>query len=137
MSVTRSQQHIMDTAATRAVDAAVEHPRAEGLRVIRRCRGVLMAFRRLPGAPLHSSDIAIDKAYTAVSFGMPTSQWGHHAHARGRRAERRALARANDPVRGGVPIVHGGVVIGAVGVSGADEMRDEDCARRNCESIVS
>ncbi|QLD50982.1 heme-binding protein, partial [Paraburkholderia fungorum] len=30
------------------------------------------AFLRMPGAPLHSIDIAIDKAYTAASFGLPT-----------------------------------------------------------------
>ena len=37
--------------------------------------GLLAAFLRMPGAPLHSVDIAIDKAYTAVSFGLPTHQW--------------------------------------------------------------
>ena len=37
--------------------------------------GVLAAFLRMPSAPLHSVDIAIDKAYTAVSFGLPTHQW--------------------------------------------------------------
>ena len=34
-----------------------------------------MAFLRMPGAFLHSVDIAIDKAYTAASFGFPTHQW--------------------------------------------------------------
>jgi uncharacterized protein GlcG (DUF336 family) len=32
--------------------------------------GNLMAFLRMPGAFLHSIDIAIDKAYTAASFGL-------------------------------------------------------------------
>jgi uncharacterized protein GlcG (DUF336 family) len=35
----------------------------------------LAAFLRMPGAPLHSVEIAIDKAYTAASFGLPTARW--------------------------------------------------------------
>lgn len=141
MSVTRSQQHITDTAAACAVDAAVEHARAEGLRVCAAAvdaAGVLTAFRRMPGAPLHSSDIAIDKAYTAVSFGMPTSQWGQIMPTHSAAVQNGVPLRARMILfGGGVPIVHDGVVIGAVGVSGADEMQDEECARRGCESIVS
>jgi hypothetical protein len=44
----------------------------------------------MPGAFLHSIDIAIDKAYTAASFGLPTSQW----HA--------ALQAHSDAVREGI-----------------------------------
>ena len=36
--------------------------------------GVMVGFLRMNGAPLHSIDIALDKAYTAASFGLPTSQ---------------------------------------------------------------
>lgn len=37
--------------------------------------GNLKAFRRMDGAPLLSVDIATNKAYTAVSFGIPTHGW--------------------------------------------------------------
>ena len=37
--------------------------------------GVLKAFRRMDGAALLSVDIAKDKAYTAVAFGIPTHGW--------------------------------------------------------------
>ena len=37
--------------------------------------GHLAAFLRMPGSAFHSVDVAISKAYTAMSFGMPTSQW--------------------------------------------------------------
>ena len=38
--------------------------------------GHLAAFLRMPGSAFHSIDIAINKAYTAMSFGLATSQWG-------------------------------------------------------------
>ncbi|HML30937.1 MAG TPA: heme-binding protein, partial [Hyphomicrobium sp.] len=37
--------------------------------------GTLKAFRRMDGAPLLSVDIATNKAYTSVSFGIPTHGW--------------------------------------------------------------
>src|SRR6516165_11532179 len=37
--------------------------------------GVLKAFSRMDGAALLSVQIAGDKAYTAVGFGMPTHAW--------------------------------------------------------------
>ena len=37
--------------------------------------GVLKAFSRMDGAALLSVQIAQDKAYTAVGFGMPTHGW--------------------------------------------------------------
>src|SRR5450631_2020494 len=65
-------------AAHAAVGAAVAAAQAQGIRVnvaVVDASGVLAAFLRMPGAPLHSVQIAIDKAYTAVSFGLPTSGW--------------------------------------------------------------
>lgn len=139
MSVTRSQPHITDTAAARAVDAAVEHARAAGLNVcvavVDAC-GLLTAFRRMPGAPLHSSDIAVDKAYTAASFGMATSRWAEVLPKYSAAVQQGVPLRARMTLfGGGLPIVHDGMVIGAVGVSGADESQDEECARRGCDAI--
>jgi uncharacterized protein GlcG (DUF336 family) len=37
--------------------------------------GVLKAFSRMDGAALLSVQVAEDKAYTAVGFGMPTHGW--------------------------------------------------------------
>src|SRR3954452_19293090 len=37
--------------------------------------GVLKAFSRMDGAALLSVQIAQDKAYTSVGFGMPTGDW--------------------------------------------------------------
>ena len=37
--------------------------------------GNLVEFRRMTGAPILSIGISQDKAYTAVAFGIPTSEW--------------------------------------------------------------
>jgi uncharacterized protein GlcG (DUF336 family) len=37
--------------------------------------GVLKAFSRMDGAPLVSVQVAHDKAYTAVGFGLATDAW--------------------------------------------------------------
>lgn len=91
--------------------------------------GVLAAFLRMPGAPLHSVEIAIDKAYTAASFGLPTSQWTaalqqHSAAVR----EGIVLRPRFIAFGGGLPIVEQGRRIGGIGVSGGTEEQDEAIA---------
>ena len=79
MSLSVDTPQIGTTAAHAAVAAAVEHARTLGIAInvaVVDGSGTLMAFLRMNGAFLHSIDIAIDKAYTAASFGFPTSKWG-------------------------------------------------------------
>ncbi len=72
-------QPVIDVAAAlRAVQAAVQHASTLGVRVniaVVDAAGVPAAFVRMAGAHLHSIDIAADKAYTAVSFGLATGAW--------------------------------------------------------------
>ena len=78
MQIAHSQSVIGWEAAATAARAAVAHAETLGIRInvaVVDSGGTLAAFLRMPGAPLHSVDIAIDKAYTAVSFGLATSQW--------------------------------------------------------------
>jgi uncharacterized protein GlcG (DUF336 family) len=128
-----SQNVIGWAAAHAAVAAAVKAAVAMDVRVnvaVVDASGVLAAFLRMPGAPLHSVEIAIDKAYTAASFGLPTSKWtvvlSQHSVA-----VREGLPRRPRFVAfgGGLPIVEGGQRIGAIGVSGASEEQDEVIAR--------
>lgn len=87
--------------------------------------GLPLVFKRQQGAPLHSIDIALDKAYTAVSFGRPTAAWDAR------------LAQAGDLLRhglmqrdrfvgfgGGSPILHDGRCVGGIGISGGSEAQD-------------
>lgn len=119
-------------AAQTAVAAAVQAAQAMGARVnvaLVDASGVLAGFLRMPGAPLHSVEIAIDKAYTAASFGLPTARWtevlqSHSAAVREGLVQRPRFVAFG----GGVPIVEGGRCIGAIGVSGGSEQQDEAIA---------
>lgn len=133
-------QRVIDApAALRAVAAAVQAAAALGVQVnvaVVDAAGVLAAFARMPGAPLHSVDIAIDKAYTATSFGLPTSEWHatlqHHSQAV---REGLVLRPRFVAFGGGLPMVEDGARIGAIGVSGGSEAQDEAIARAGLQVL--
>jgi uncharacterized protein GlcG (DUF336 family) len=118
-------------AASTAAQAAVRHAEKNGWRInvgVVDRGGNLMAFLRMPGAFLHSIELAIDKAFTAASFGFPTRQWmaavGHDEGMKlGFSARPRLVVFG-----GGLPIRVGDDWIGGIGVSGASEAEDEACA---------
>ncbi|MEQ6472783.1 heme-binding protein [Comamonas sp. wu1-DMT] len=134
-----SQPVIRTEAALRAVGAAVAKAVELGVRVnvaVVDVAGVQAAFVRMTGAPLHSMDIATDKAYTAVSFGLPTGQW-HEALARHSPAVRQGLVLRPRFVGfgGGRPIVVEGARIGGIGVSGGSEQQDEIIAEAGLQAL--
>ncbi|MCU7872324.1 MAG: heme-binding protein [Candidatus Thiodiazotropha sp. (ex Lucinoma borealis)] len=97
--------------------------------------GNLLAFQRQNGAPLHAISIAIDKAYSAVSFGFSTADWlsviGDQPQLREGLVQRDRLVIFG----GGLPIRVDGELVSAIGVSGASEAEDEACARAGIEAI--
>ena len=134
-----AQATIAWPAAHAAVGRAVQQAEALGLAVnvaVVDAGGVLAAFLRMPGASLHSVEIAIDKAYTAVSFGLATSQW-HAALQQHSAAVREGIVLRPRFVAfgGGLPIVAGGQRIGGIGVSGASEEQDEAIARAGLAAL--
>ena len=88
--------------------------------------GHLAAFERADAAPFLTGEIAIDKAWTAASFGLDTQTWSHVV------AQPATAALAGHPrlmaVGGGVPIVVGGRVVGGIGISGGNAQQDHDAA---------
>jgi uncharacterized protein GlcG (DUF336 family) len=125
-------------AAMRAVAAAAQHAEKIGVRInaaVVDRGGNLLAFQRQNGAPLHSISIAMDKAYTAVSFGFPTADWmsliGDQPQLREGLVQRERLVIFG----GGLPIRLDGELVGAIGVSGASETQDEACANAGVEAI--
>ncbi|BDR10245.1 hypothetical protein CTTA_4292 [Comamonas testosteroni] len=134
-----SQPVIRTDAALRAVGAAVAKAVELGVRVnvaVVDAAGVQAAFVRMTGAPLHSMDIATDKAYTAVSFGLPTGQW-NEALAQHSLAVRQGLVLRPRFVGfgGGRPIVVEGARIGGIGVSGGSEQQDEIIAEAGLQAL--
>ena len=133
-------QRLIDVlAASDAVRASVAYAQALGVAVnvaVVDVSGVQVAFLRMPGAPLHAIDIAIDKAYTAASFGLATSQW-HNALQKHSDAVREGIVLRPRFVAfgGGLPILENGLRIGGIGVSGGSEQEDEAIAQAGLKAI--
>lgn len=85
--------------------------------------GELLAFLRTDGCRLPSINIAINKAFTAAREQSETRSLGQRSREEGfpltNFGELRYVGWG-----GGVPILHDGQVIGAVGVSGLPEEED-------------
>lgn len=110
--------------AQRALAAASAEARAKGWAVsiaVVDPGGELVAFLRLDGAPYSSIDIALGKARTAARFRARTRGLDSSLSA-GRYAILGLPGVV--PVEGGVPILVGGQVVGAVGVSGVSSAND-------------
>jgi uncharacterized protein GlcG (DUF336 family) len=139
MKVSVSQTVIGWDAAATAARAAAQHADSLGIAIniaVVDLGGNLAAFLRMPGAFLHSIDIAIDKAYTAASFGLPTSQW-HGALQEHSDAVREGIVRRARFIAfgGGLPILEQGLRIGGIGVSGGSEEQDEAIAQAGLKAI--
>ena len=100
--------------------------------------GVLKAFSRMDGAPLLSVQVAQDKAYTAVGFGMATDAW--HDFIK----DDPPLAMGAGPgidrlivFGGGYPIKLGGAVVGGIGVSGGHYSHDMEVAQAGLSALDS
>jgi uncharacterized protein GlcG (DUF336 family) len=91
--------------------------------------GVLKAFSRMDGAALLSVQIAQDKAYTAVGFGMPTDAWHDFIKDDPPLADG-AVGGIERLVifGGGFPIKSNEQVVGAIGVSGGHYSQDAEVA---------
>ena len=92
--------------------------------------GVLKAFSRMDGAALLSVQVAQDKAYTAVGFGLPTEGW--HDFIRDDPPLAAGAVGGIDRLvifGGGYPIKAGDRVVGAIGVSGGHYTQDMEVAK--------
>lgn len=96
--------------------------------------GHLLAFRRMDGAPPPSIDVATAKAQTAALFGVPSKTFQTMVNE----GQAAILAvRTLAPLEGGVPIAVDGVVIGAVGASGAAASDDAAAAQAGVDALVA
>jgi uncharacterized protein GlcG (DUF336 family) len=98
--------------------------------------GTVIAQARMDGASLSSVELAYDKAYTSLSCRLATSditriaQPGGDFYGIANGLSGRAII-----FPGGIPIVVGGAVVGAVGASGGNGAQDEDVARAAANSV--
>lgn len=97
--------------------------------------GSLVAFHRLDGTFAAGSEVAIGKARTAALFRKPTAAF--EDSIKGGRAALLGV-REMTPLQGGIPIVHEGHVVGAIGVSGAhSQQEDEQIAMAGAAAVAS
>jgi uncharacterized protein GlcG (DUF336 family) len=89
--------------------------------------GNLRAFERTDGAPFLTAEVAIDKAWTASSFGFATHVWNDYVTS-----DPKVAPLAHRPrmvaVGGGYPIVENGKLIGGIGISGGNYQQDQEAA---------
>jgi uncharacterized protein GlcG (DUF336 family) len=98
--------------------------------------GNLKAFSRMDGAALLSTQIAQDKAYTAVGFGMPTHGW--HDFIKDDAPLAAGAPTGIDRLvifGGGYPITVDGKVVGAIGVSGGHYTQDQQVAEAGLAAL--
>jgi uncharacterized protein GlcG (DUF336 family) len=99
--------------------------------------GVLKAFSRMDGAALLSVQIAQDKAYTAVGFGMPTDGWHDFI-----KDDPPLAAGAVGAIErlvifgGGYPLMVGDRMVGAIGVSGGHYTQDMEVAEAGLAALA-
>ena len=110
------------------LDRAVRAARAANHRMavaIVEPNGELVAFVRMDDTQYGSIRVAQRKAWTAARYRLSTATLEERTLAG------RTVTLANDdslPIAGGIPIVVGGRIVGAIGVSGASAADDANVA---------
>lgn len=97
--------------------------------------GDLVYFERMDATQAGSTVVAIDKARSAARFKRPTKAFQDTLAAGGDGLRVLALTGAV-PVEGGIPIVIGGKIVGAIGLSGGTSAQDGQCGKAGAAAVV-
>lgn len=127
-AVTRSVTILGEAGARAAIDAAVAEARgngwAFGIAVVDSF-AQLIAFHRMDGANIVTIETAMAKAASAARLGISSDRLRDLLET----GTLSALAIPGVvPLGGGVPIMHDGVMVGAIGVSGGTLEQDVQVA---------
>jgi uncharacterized protein GlcG (DUF336 family) len=131
-------------AAIEAARAALAKCRADGEKTsvtVVDAAGRPKAAIRDDGAAPHTAEHSFRKAYTALSYKMPSADYGKRAaEAKGVAIGPQLLPNITT-ASGGVPIKVGGAVVGAIGVSGTPGSRgggehDAGCAQAGAAKVA-
>lgn len=96
--------------------------------------GFLVAFQRLDNTQLGSVEVSLEKAKTSALFRRPTKAFEEVLEKGGANLKLLKLPGAL-PIEGGLPIIHNGKVIGAIGVSGVKSTEDAQVAAAGLEAL--
>ena|SRR5438045_4097008 len=96
--------------------------------------GDLVYFEKMDGTQVASVNIAQDKARSSVRFKRPTKAMQDILAAGGAGVRFLALQGAV-PVEGGLPLIMGGNIVGAIGASGGTSDQDGQVAKAGADSV--
>lgn len=136
---TFSTKSLKPATALKAAQAALDSCRKSGyqtaIAVVDRS-GVIQVVLRDQFAGAHTPETATNKAWTAASFKINTTELAKETDAGKPMSGIRNLPRVA-AVGGGLPIDAGGTLVGAIGVSGAPGgAADEACAAAGIKAIA-
>jgi uncharacterized protein GlcG (DUF336 family) len=109
-------------ASRRMVDAAISEATRASVPVtvvVVDASGVMKEMKRMDGAPLVSIQTAINKAYGAAAIGMPPDDFYEAIKSDPAAIIEFGTRPGLALIAGGVPVVRGAQVAGAIGVAGA------------------
>ena len=120
--------------ATGAVDACQAMGYQVSVTVVGR-NGEIVAQIKGDGAAPHTMENSRRKAYTALTFGSPSSTFAKQiADPKNDGARQRATLPGIIGIGGGIPTMSGKEVLGAVGISGSPG-KDDDCSQAGIDRI--
>lgn len=96
--------------------------------------GTLVYYEKMDNTQTGSAPVAINKARSAALYKRPTKAL-QDALASGGAGIRVLALEGAVPVEGGIPILSGGKIIGAIGVSGDTSDHDGVCAQAGAATI--
>ena len=96
--------------------------------------GNLVYYEKMDATQMGSATVAIDKARSAALFKRPTKAFQDALTATADGLRILGLEGAV-PVEGGLPIVVGDRIVGAIGLSGGTSPQDGQCAKAGVESM--
>lgn len=122
--------------AKKAADAAMSYAKQNGANpsiAVVDDGGQLLYFLRMDGSFAAGANVSIGKARTSAIFKKPTKDFEDIINK-----GRFTMTALPDftPLQGGVPIMHEGQIVGAIGVSGAKSaQQDEEVAKAGAAAI--
>ena len=120
-------------AATAALAEAVKNHWTMAVAVVDP-NGTLVYYEKMDNTQIGSAQVSINKARSAALYKRPTKAL-QDALASGGAGLRVMALEGAVPVEGGVPLLSGGKIIGAIGVSGDTSDHDGICAQAGAATI--
>lgn len=121
------------------IDACLNKAREMNLRIIVAVaddHGDLIAFNKMDGSLLISTEIAINKAWTSVAIKMTSNQFGQLANNGPLAWVTGTNGHRLIAVAGGLPLIAEGEIVGGIGVSGATAEEDELIAQAGVDVFL-